>query len=53
MEIYSISEVIRNMQMQNIILIFSAQKFANSYARKHMVRWAHLFVRMQNIKVFL
>lgn len=33
MEIYSISAVIRDMQMQKNVVIFFAQKFANNYVR--------------------
>lgn len=26
---------------KHIILLFFAQKFANNYVKKHMVKWAH------------
>lgn len=51
MEIYSISEVIKDMQMQKIYIF--AQKFVNNYVRKHMIKQTSLFVRIQNIKAFL
>lgn len=51
MEIYSISEVIKDMQMQKIYIF--AQKFVNNYVRKHMIKQTYLFVRIQNIKAFL
>ena len=51
MEIYSISEEIKDMKMQKIYIF--AEKFVNNYVRKHMVKRTYLFVRIQNIKAFL